>query len=55
MRTINSMCMHACTEICEHVCVRLHIHPILHTVYVCVSLGGGGWVVCVRSCVQATL
>ena len=51
MRTVNYVCLLACTETFEHVCVRLHIHPNLHTVYVCVSLGGGGRVfVCVRAC-----
>ena len=39
-------------------CVRLHIHPNLHTVYarvcVCVCVGGGGCVfVCVHAFVRA--
>ena len=44
-----------------NMCVRLHIHPNLHTVYalVCVCGGGGaggaGLCACMRSCVQATL
>ena len=53
--------MHACTKTCEHVCVRLHIHPNLHTVCaqmcVCVCLcvcvwGGGG--MCLCACVPAS-
>ena len=47
-RTINFMCVGACTKTCEHVCVRLYIHPNLHTcslrvcacVYVCVWMRG---------------
>ena len=48
MCTLNLMCVAACTETCEHVCVRLHIHPNLHTysLHVCV---------CVCVCVPATL
>ena len=36
------MNMRACTQTSEHVCVRLHIHPNLHTVYACVCVEGGG-------------
>ena len=25
------MCVGTCTKTCEHVCVRLHVHPNLHT------------------------
>ena len=34
--------MRACTQTSEHVCVRLHILPNLHTVYACVCVCGGG-------------
>ena len=54
--TIDSMCEGIYMETCEHVCVRLHIHPNLHMyslrvcvcvcvcacVCVCVREGGGG-------------
>ena len=48
--TINSMCVGMCRETWEYVCVRLHIHPNLHTYSVCVCM-----CVCVCVCVQATL
>ena len=38
MHTINSMCVVMRTETCEHACVRLHIHPNLHTYSVCVCV-----------------
>ena len=41
--TINSMCVGMCRETWEYVCVRLHIHPNLHTVCVhaCVCVCAG--------------
>ena len=55
-RTINSMCVGTCTKTCEHVCVRLHIHPAdTHTVYVCVcACTRARAIVCMCVCVCET-
>ena len=53
-RTIDCMCMRACTETCEHVCVTGYIYSL--RVCVCVlgvGVGGRCVFVCVRAFVRA--